>query len=171
MYRQMNPNGNQMQRNPSAKNKGSGKKKKKKKTLGQSIRNLFPLREDSVGERIRKLVFLGSVVAIIICGYLVADYYLDLWKSRQLTDSIKNIYITYDRTDDNEQKSDGMVAACYLIFYSGGRFVMEFFRGDLERGSIGVLSTSQFIAVFTFAAGLVMAIYRIRKSSVKIDNK
>ena len=91
MYRQMNPNGNQMQRNPSAKNKGSGKKKKKKKTLGQSIRNLFPLREDSVGERIRKLVFLGSVVAIIICGYLVADYYLDLWKSRQLTESIKNI--------------------------------------------------------------------------------
>ena len=72
---------------------------------------------------------------------------------------------------DRKQKSDGMVAACYLIFYSGGRFVMEFFRGDLERGNIGVLSTSQFIAVFTFAAGLFMAIYRIRKPSVKIDNK
>ncbi|MBP3761125.1 MAG: class B sortase [Ruminococcus sp.] len=133
MYRQMNPNGNQMQRNPSAKNKGSGKKKKKKKTLGQSIRNLFPLREDSVGERIRKLVFLGSVVAIIICGYLVADYYLDLWKSRQLTDSIKNIYITYDRTDDNEQKSDGMEK--YYTLLDGARKLL-----DMNEDSIGFIT-------------------------------
>ena len=29
------------------------------------------------------------------------------------------------------KKSDGQVAACYLIFYSLGRFVLEFFRGDL----------------------------------------
>ncbi|MFQ7553220.1 MAG: prolipoprotein diacylglyceryl transferase family protein [Blautia marasmi] len=35
-------------------------------------------------------------------------------------------------------------------FYSAGRFVLEFFRGDLARGSVGVLSTSQFISVFTF---------------------
>ena len=43
------------------------------------------------------------------------------------------------------KKADGQVAACYLIFYSIGRFVIEFFRGDIERGSVGVLSTSQFI--------------------------
>ena len=46
------------------------------------------------------------------------------------------------------KKADGQVAACYLIFYSIGRFVIEFFRGDIERGSVGVLSTSQFYQYF-----------------------
>lgn len=35
------------------------------------------------------------------------------------------------------KKADGQVAAFYLIFYSIGRFVLEFFRGDLIRGSVG----------------------------------
>ena len=52
------------------------------------------------------------------------------------------------------KKADGQVAACYLIFYSIGRFILEFFRGDLIRGSVGVLSTSQFISIFIFAAGI-----------------
>ena len=51
-------------------------------------------------------------------------------------------------------KADGQVAACYLIFYSVGRFILEFFRGDLIRGSVGVLSTSQFISIFISAAGI-----------------
>ena len=54
------------------------------------------------------------------------------------------------------QKKDGETAAWYLILYSAGRFVLEFFRGDLARGSVGVLSTSQFISLFTFAAGIVL---------------
>ena len=54
------------------------------------------------------------------------------------------------------KKAEGEVAACYLIFYSVGRFILEFFRGDLERGSIGVLSTSQFISIFTGIVGMVM---------------
>ena len=53
------------------------------------------------------------------------------------------------------KKADGQVAACYLIFYSIGRFVLEFFRGDLERGSVGNLSTSQFISIFTVLAGML----------------
>ncbi|WP_418215089.1 prolipoprotein diacylglyceryl transferase family protein, partial [Blautia sp.] len=35
------------------------------------------------------------------------------------------------------KKEDGQVTACYLIFYSIGRFVIEFFRGDIIRGSVG----------------------------------
>ena len=52
------------------------------------------------------------------------------------------------------KKADGQIAGLYLIFYSIGRFVLEFFRGDLERGSVGSLSTSQFIAIFVFLAGV-----------------
>ena len=64
-------------------------------------------------------------------------------------------------------KADGQVTACYLIFYSIGRFVIEFFRGDIIRGSVGILSTSQFISIFTGIAGIVLLI-RIRK---KRDSK
>ena len=35
----------------------------------------------------------------------------------------------------------------YLLLYSVGRFVIEFFRDD-DRGVIGFLSTSQFISIF-----------------------
>ena len=61
------------------------------------------------------------------------------------------------------KKRDGQVAACYLIFYSIGRFILEFFRGDLIRGSVGVLSTSQFISLFTGAAGIIILMLRSRK--------
>ena len=64
------------------------------------------------------------------------------------------------------KKSDGQVAACYLIFYSLGRFVLEFFRGYLIRGSVGVLSTSQFISLFTGFAGAVMLYVVSKKKSI-----
>ena len=57
---------------------------------------------------------------------------------------------------------DGQVAGAYLFLYSAGRFVLEFFRGDLERGAVGFLSTSQFIAIFTAAAGAALCCVRKR---------
>lgn len=54
------------------------------------------------------------------------------------------------------KKADGQVAGLYLVFYSIGRFILEFFRGDLVRGSIGPLSTSQFISIFILLAGIVI---------------
>lgn len=54
------------------------------------------------------------------------------------------------------KKAEGQVAACYLIFYSIGRFILEFLRGDLERGSIGILSKSQFISIFVCLAGILL---------------
>ena len=67
------------------------------------------------------------------------------------------------RCDKRKQKRDGELAALYLILYSAGRFVLEFWRGDLERGAVGVLSTSQFIGVFTFLVGVILFI-KIRMS-------
>lgn len=57
------------------------------------------------------------------------------------------IYAKKDRTK-------GKTTALYLILYSVGRFLVEFTRND-ERGFVGVLSTSQFIAIFTFIIGVV----------------
>lgn len=56
------------------------------------------------------------------------------------------------------KKAEGQVGAFYLIFYSIGRFILEFYRGDLGRGSVGSLSTSQFIAIFTLIAGIILVI-------------
>lgn len=64
------------------------------------------------------------------------------------------------------KKADGQIAAAYLVCYSVGRFILEFFRGDLERGNVGALSTSQFIAVFTAAAGILLLIWSGRKSGI-----
>ena len=50
----------------------------------------------------------------------------------------------------------GQTAALYLVLYSAGRFVMEYFRGDEIRGNVGILSTSQFIALFIFGAGCAL---------------
>lgn len=56
----------------------------------------------------------------------------------------------------SRKKTDGQVAGLYLILYSIGRFILEYFRGDLIRGSVGTLSTSQFISIFILAAGLAI---------------
>lgn len=55
----------------------------------------------------------------------------------------------------------GLSFCMYLILYSIGRFIIEFFRDD-PRGNVGSLSTSQFIAIFTFAAGLALLAVRLR---------
>lgn len=60
-------------------------------------------------------------------------------------------------------KKPGKIGAFYLIFYSIGRFAIEFFRGDLGRGNVGSLSTSQFISVFVAIAGVVLAVWLSRK--------
>ena len=71
------------------------KKKKKPKTLGQKLRGLFPEKGDKPLEIVRKFVFLGSLVAIVVCGYMVGDYYLDLWRNRMEYSNIDDIYRTY----------------------------------------------------------------------------
>lgn len=55
-----------------------------------------------------------------------------------------------------KSRQKGVVAGAYLVLYSVGRFILEYFRGDLERGSIGILTTSQFLAIFTLVAGIIL---------------
>lgn len=56
------------------------------------------------------------------------------------------------------KKADGQVAGCYLICYSIGRFVIEMFRGDIERGNVGIFSTSQFISIFILIIGIGLTV-------------
>jgi phosphatidylglycerol:prolipoprotein diacylglycerol transferase len=63
-------------------------------------------------------------------------------------------------------KKPGVVSAFYLIFYSIGRFIIEIFRGDIERGAVGALSTSQFISIFILLAGIVLFVLCMRFSVI-----
>ncbi|WP_422658119.1 prolipoprotein diacylglyceryl transferase [Paenibacillus sp. EC2-1] len=71
----------------------------------------------------------------------------------------------------NRAKKNGLVAATYLILYSLGRFIIEFYRGDVIRGQIGFLSTSQFIALMVvLVTGLVVFLsqYQNRLTGKKV---
>ena len=71
------------------------------------------------------------------------------------------------------KKADGQVVGLYLIFYSAGRFIIEFFRGDLIRGKIGDLYTSQFISIFMFAIGCAIFLasaYSVKKKGKNVNS-
>lgn len=54
-----------------------------------------------------------------------------------------------------KERKDARTGALYLIMYSIGRSVIEYFRNDY-RGTIGILSTSQFISIFILIAGIIL---------------
>lgn len=53
------------------------------------------------------------------------------------------------------KKFSGQVVATYLILYGVARFVIEFFRGDMDRGFVipDVISVSQLVSIFMIVAG------------------
>lgn len=58
-------------------------------------------------------------------------------------------------------KKKGVVSACYLLFYSVGRYLVEMLRND-DRGVIGVFSTSQFFSIFSFVGGIIFMIWALK---------
>lgn len=51
-----------------------------------------------------------------------------------------------------------LTSGIYLVSYGILRFILEYFRGDLIRGSIFVFSSSQFISFFIVAAGIFLLV-------------
>jgi phosphatidylglycerol:prolipoprotein diacylglycerol transferase len=66
----------------------------------------------------------------------------------------------------NRMSFNGQVFSLYLIFYGITRFILEFFRGDLDRGFLldGLLSTSQFISLMIIPVGIIIYFSRRSKS-------
>ena len=62
-----------------------------------------------------------------------------------------------------KNKTPGRIGAMYMLLYGTGRFIIEYFRND-PRGTVGTLSTSQFISVFTVLAAAVI-LFKISKKS------
>jgi len=64
----------------------------------------------------------------------------------------------------------GVTLALYLCLYSVLRFMLEFLRGDPERGFILGISTSQFISLLILPAGIGLWVY-LTKNPVEEDWK
>jgi len=64
------------------------------------------------------------------------------------------------------RKKPGLSASIYLLVYPIGRFILEYFRGDIVRGSFWMFSTSQIISVFVFVFGVVYFIRITRNAKM-----
>jgi phosphatidylglycerol:prolipoprotein diacylglycerol transferase len=53
----------------------------------------------------------------------------------------------------------GEVFLSFALYYAVTRFIIEFFRGDTDRGAVGMFSTSQFIGLIVFVLALGAYIY------------
>lgn len=91
------------------------KGKKKKKSFKEHFLGLFPQKKDSIGERIRKVVFLCSIAVIIVCGYMVSDYYLDLWKSKRINSEVKQIYRSYNEEPATQPPESENAEPSYIM--------------------------------------------------------
>ncbi|MBR6159641.1 MAG: prolipoprotein diacylglyceryl transferase [Lachnospiraceae bacterium] len=92
-----------------------------------------------------KLIPTQPIMAVgnFIFFIIIAAVYLSSCPKKDTGEEPKHKYIP------------GMAFSLYLILYSVGRFLIEFLRDD-ERGWVGALSTSQFIAIFTLAFGIIL---------------
>ena len=62
---------------------------------------------------------------------------------------------TSDIPQSGQNKMTGRFLFLYMLIYPVYRFILEFFRGDEIRGFWFGLSTSQWISIFLFAAGII----------------
>jgi len=64
------------------------------------------------------------------------------------------------------KRFDGEVILAYTLLYAVARFVLEFFRGDVDRGFVvGWLSTSQFIAAILGPLAITLLLSKRRRLS------
>ncbi|MDR1629538.1 MAG: prolipoprotein diacylglyceryl transferase [Oscillospiraceae bacterium] len=63
-----------------------------------------------------------------------------------------------------ERKRPGVLLPLYILIYAVGRFILEFFRGDMQRG-VYLLSTSQWISLLMIPAGIFLLVLRNRALS------
>ena len=66
---------------------------------------------------------------------------------------------------------DGVVAGCYLTFYSIGRFLIEFLRDDPRGPVFSIFSVSQCISFASFLAGAGMLCYFLLVKPKKIQTE
>lgn len=68
---------------------------------------------------------------------------------------------------EKNQNLKGNLIYIYLITYGVIRFCDEFLRGDLVRGFVGFLSTSQFISIISITISTILLVKALKKKKVE----
>ena len=84
--------------------------------------------------------------------------------------AIAAILLIIDYSTRKKGRTPGMLIVYYLLMYSVGRFLIEFLRNDV-RGSVGALSTSQFIAIFMVAAAIIIFFVQRKRYKTGFGNE
>lgn len=71
---------------------------------------------------------------------------------------------------NNKKYKKGIPLSVYLIGYAIGRSIIECFRSD-ARGSVGVLSTSQFISLFAGVVGIVVFYFILKMKNEELKDE
>ncbi|MCD8108338.1 MAG: class B sortase [Oscillospiraceae bacterium] len=74
------------------------------------VKELIPWKGDSIKEIIRKIVYLGSVCALIYCGYTVYEYQfgtVDMYEDQQY---LSNLYHSSDTSEEEDEADDSTVS-------------------------------------------------------------
>jgi phosphatidylglycerol:prolipoprotein diacylglycerol transferase len=67
-------------------------------------------------------------------------------------------------TETRGRRFPGRTFWLYMLLYAISRYIIEFFRGDLGRGTVfTIFSTSQFISVILAPLAIVMLVYLSRR--------
>jgi phosphatidylglycerol:prolipoprotein diacylglycerol transferase len=98
----------------------------------------------------------SSIFGITFTDSSFAPNHISLIPTQLISSGLDFLLFFFLLIVEKRKKADGQVAGFYLICYSVGRFILEFFRGDLGRGTVGTLSTSQFISIFLLIAGVFL---------------
>lgn len=80
------------------------------------------------------------------------------------------LFILLSKREKN-QKLKGNMIYIYLIAYGVMRFADEFLRGDLIRGFVGFLSTSQFISIISIAVSAFLLYRSLSKKNEEQNPK
>lgn len=97
-----------------------------------------------------------SIIGVVFHNSIQAPNGVKLIPTQLISSGLDFIHFFILLYFSKRKKGDGQVAGLYLILYSAGRFILEYFRGDLIRGNVGILSTSQFISIFLFILGFIL---------------
>lgn len=78
----------------------------------------------------------------------------------QLFESVINVFIFIVLLWALKKVKNGYsLMGLYIVMYSVARFVLEFFRGDLERGFVLIFSTSQWMSIVLLVVGIRLCLH------------